>query len=313
MHAYISRATVLVALLFFCAGCSTTRVERINAYKEFIFNEGDAQANKTRKLMLIGDSWASFMTANHTFDQLLQDFGYDDLYCGSTALPGSKARQWASRSGLASLRGVLRKRPETKILLLTIGGNDFLELYHTRHSPAAREQKWNTVAGHVRTILKAIAEERPDMRVLIIGYTYLNLTDSLGGPNAGGNRSYFRRLGSPTPEQFNTALVELGAKIRGVAGEFERVEYAHNFGLLQYVYGLPKYDIAPESLPYPGTVASNYLPFPGGDITREGPAEGMFRVPLVFLDSIHLSGEAYYYVGKNAMLQFIAPWLKEIN
>lgn len=289
---------------------SVQKVRRLtDPFKSFLFNESAAQKEKTRKLMLIGDSWATFMTANHTFDQLLEEFGYEDYYCGTTALVGTRADQWGSRTGRLFLSRLLKKRPETSILVVTIGGNDFIAAYKASQSAATRERNWERIAGHVRNLLKTVTETRPDMKVVIVGYTHLNLVESLTSTLNDANDRYYRRLGRPTPEQVNSALAELSARIKGVTDEFENVAYVHNMGLLQYVYGLPQHDVKPRSVPYPGSAATDYRPFPGGRVDLPAPPEAMFKLPN-FTDSIHLSGEAYYYVGKNAFLQYIDPWLR---
>lgn len=314
MKIYLQRVLViglvsLSALAF--SGCSSVKkVRRLSdPFTSFLFNESSAQETKTRKLMLIGDSWAQFMTGYHTFDQLLEEFGYDQYYCGSTALVGTKASQWGSRAGQAFLRTLLRKRQETKIVILTIGGNDFIAAYKAGQSAATREKNWNRIAGNVRKILKAITEARPDMRVVILGYTHLNLVESLNSTLTDANDRYYRRLGRPTPAQVNGAMAELSLKIKEVTDEFEAVAYVQNMGLLQYVYGLPKHDIKPRQVPYPGSAPTEYLPFPGGRVDLPAPPEAMFKLPN-FIDSIHLSGEAYYYVAKNTFYQYIDDWLR---
>ncbi|MEQ9363522.1 MAG: hypothetical protein RIF32_04725, partial [Leptospirales bacterium] len=146
-------------------------------------------------------------------------------------------------------------------------------------------------------------------RIVILGYDYPNLVESLESTTSDANQGYYKRLGKPTPTQVNAAVVALGAKIRAVAAKVEGVEYVNNFGLTQYVYGYPKHGLAPHSVPFPGNHRQNYQPFAGGRPDFPSPPEAMFALPG-FTDSIHLSGESYYYVGQNAMERYIDGWLK---
>lgn len=292
------------------ANCKSGDIRRAkDKFTGFVFNEDEAKKNKTRKLMVIGDSWAQFLTSNHTFDHLLHDYGYPDYYAGSTALIGSKAYQWAKPANLAAISRLLVERKDTSVIVLTIGGNDLIESWNTRLSAEAADREFTKIAGHVETIVRTLTLVRPNLRIVLLGYDYPNLVESLDSRLNDANRRYYKRLGQPTPLQVNTAVAALGAKFRAVAAKVDRVEYVNNFGLLQYVYGYEKHGVAPNSVPFPGNFNENYQPFAGGRTDLPSPPEAMFKLPN-FTDSIHLSGESYYYVGQNAMERYIDDWLK---
>lgn len=303
-------AAALICSILVPMGCSSGDIRRAkDKFTGFVFNEDQAKANKTRKLMVIGDSWAQFLTSNHTFDHLLNDYGYTDYYAGSTALIGSKAYQWAKPANLAVLAKLLLERKETTVVVLTIGGNDLIESWNADLTPEAADREFTKIAGHVETIVRALTLVRPDLRVVILGYDYPNLVESLESKLTNANKGYFKRLRQPTPTQVNAAIVAMGKKFQEVASRVDRVEYVNNFGLTQYVYGYPKHNLSPNSVPFPGNHQQNYEPFAGGRTDLPGPPEAMFQLPN-FTDSIHLSGESYYYIGQNAMDRYIDGWLK---
>ncbi|MCR9145179.1 MAG: hypothetical protein NXI24_23275 [bacterium] len=303
-------AVALALALLLPAACSSGDIRRAtDEFKGFVFNEDEAQANKTRKLMVIGDSWAQFLTSNHTFDHLLHDYGYPDYYAGSTALIGSKAYQWAKPANLAAVTKLLIDRKDTSIVVLTIGGNDLIESWNTRLSPEQADREFEKIAAHVETIVRTLTLARPKLRIVILGYDYPNLVESLESGLSDANQGYYKRLGKPTPAQVNGAATALGRKILAVAARVDRVEYVNNFGLMQYVYGDPQRGLAPNSVPFPGNHREEYRPFAGGRIDLPSPPEAMFQLPK-FTDSIHLSGESYYYAGQNAMERYIDGWLK---
>lgn len=305
--------SVLTFAIVLPAGCRSGDVRRLKGeFTGFVFNESEAQANKTRRLMVIGDSWAQFLTSNHTFDHLLSEYGYPDYYAGSTALVGTTARQWARPSSLRVITGILRDRPETEIIVLTIGGNDLLESWDREMAPEAVAREFDRIAGHVRELVRALTDVRESVRVVILGYDYANLNESLEGTGSEINRRYYRRLREPSALEVNQALIHLSRRIKGVADETERVEYVNNLGLMQFVYGYERYGVAPNSVPFPGNHAENYEPFAAGRPDLSSPPEAMFQ-KVGFVDSIHLSAESYYYIGQNAMLRYIDPWLKVGN
>ena len=290
-------------------GCKSGDIRRVkDKFTGFVFNENEANATKTRKLMVIGDSWAQFLTSNHTFDHLLNDYGYTDYYAGSTALIGSKAYQWAAPAALAGLTKLLLERPATTIVVLTIGGNDLIEDWNADLSPAAADLIFDKVAADVEKIVKTITMARPNIRVVILGYDYPNLVESLKSTLNDANQKYYKRLREPTPAEVNAAIVRMGEKINAVAQRVDRVEYVNNFGLMQYVYGFAENGMEPYSVPFPGNHETQYQPFAGGRPDVQSPPDAMFQLPG-FVDSIHLSGESYYYIGQNAMLRYIDGWL----
>ena len=95
------------------------------------------------------------------------------------------------------------------------------------------------------------------------------------------------RIKGCTIEEENLAFIAIEDAIRNIAVTRDRVEYANNFGLMQYLYGIPEADppIEPGVVPPPCLAPESPCTFwPGGDPTNRSPLS-------TYIDlNIHLTG-----------------------
>ncbi len=235
----------------------------------------DAVAPATvARVVLAGDSW-SVGFGFPTIDAFAALGLNTVLTWETTAQSGSRALEWASNQGgkLDLLKAALDADPPAEVLLLVIGGNDLLSKMNdgwAKLPKLLRDAALNVIQKDVQTIADYALAQRPHLTVVIIGYDYLHYD--------------FLKLAVSLPamnqESFNQAFVDLEKRKLEIAQTTPGVEYAHNFGWLQWTFGdrvhlpfvLPPLDYAPGVVPQPG-VAPTYLPFPGGLPQLPGPLD----------------------------------------
>jgi len=242
----------------------------------------------TPRILLVGDSWAYLLYANRSFQKALQEAGlgeYEEvgLY---TAIPGSTSKQWTNPQWLAKITEELNRHPTIDIVHVSLGGNGFLRQWEGGMSEADRDKIFQTITDEIEVVVKHILSVRDDIRVSINNYDYVNATHN-----------------STVPE-LNRAGMVLSTMKRDLTQRLDRVEYIHNYGLMQYHFGIPGV-AAPGEVPYPGQ-APDFKPWPGGNDEYGNPPEAM-------LDKIHLSPEGYHVLAKHCVDVLYKKWLTEEN
>lgn len=251
-----------------------------------------AQELRTKRILLVGDSWAASISAENrdgfpapdVFDDTLKAHGLGawETQGAKTAWGGRKASDWAKEKHLAEIRAELEAHPTIDMVHLIIGGNDYLTAVQKEGFPglseAARAEIWTGIAANIRLIVEACLAVREDLRVVIADYDYLDAKAA--------EAFWPMNFQGATPGQLNRWFVELGERKRAVAESLERCEYVDNWGTLQYWFGTP-----------PQTVK-----LPGGDVEAPMPTG-------ISPDGIHPNAEAHARLLGNAIERFYKPWL----
>lgn len=253
-----------------------------------------ADETRTKRILIVGDSWATSITAeNHdgfpapdVFDDALIANGLGDFETEGavTAWSGRKASDWAKPEKLALIRAELKKYPTIDAVHLIIGGNDYLSAVNregfAQLSDTERTAIWESIAANIKTIVDACLAVRDNIQLVIADYDYLDLqaAEAVWPMNFHG----------ATTTQLNTWFVELGEKKRAIARATDRCEYVDNWGTLQYWFGTP-----PKA-----------VPVPGGDPTAPMPAG-------ISPDGIHPNAEAHARLLQNAIDLYYKKWLSK--
>jgi lysophospholipase L1-like esterase len=236
------------------------------------------------RILLVGDSWAWFMWINNSFQQALTergiDVGVEGLY---TTVPGSEARQWIDEKFLNQVTTQLKAHPTIDVVHLSIGGNDFLRRWQPDMTREEEKAVFTEIMADTETVIRHILDARPDVRVALSDYDYINKTKR--------GCSY---------EDLNTAGQRLARMRIDMTQRLERCTYIHNYGLMQYLYGIPD-AFGPGEVPYPGN-APAYEPFPGGITAHGNPEAAMF-------DDIHLNMGGYHKLALHCIDTVYAQWL----
>ncbi len=240
----------------------------------------------TPRILLVGDSWAYLLYANRSFKHALEEAGLGEweeagLY---TCIPGSTSKQWTNPTWLARIDDELAKHPEIDIVHVSLGGNGFLRQWHGGMPDAERDALFQGITDEIEVVVQHILSIRDDLHVTINNYDYVNDTNN-----------------STVPE-LNRAGMVLSVMKRDLAQRLDRVEYIHNYGLMQHHFGIPGV-AAPGEVPYPGQ-APDFKPWPGGNDEYGNPKEAM-------LDKIHLSPEGYHVLAKHCVDVLYKKWLTD--
>lgn len=250
-----------------------------------------AQA-KTKRILIVGDSWAMSITAeNHdnfpskdVFDETLAENGLAGVETEGkvTAWGGRKASHWAKPENLALIRQELEAYPTIDIVHLIIGGNDYLTAVQDPEfiskTGEQRSEVWDRIKADIQKIVDTCLSVRDTMRVVIADYDYLD-------PSAATQFWRFDFRGA-TVTQLNTWFVELGNKKKEIADATERCEYVNNWGVLQYWFGTPAKSVT----------------LPGGDIASPMPGG-------ISPDGVHPNDAAHKKLLENALDKVYKSWL----
>lgn len=239
---------------------------------------------KTPRILLVGDSWTYLLYANKSFDVALEEAGYADVGVEGlyTAIPGSTSKQWTKPEWLAMITRELNRFPTIDIVHVSLGGNGFLRQWNGKMADADRDKLFAGIRDEIEVVVKHILSVRDDLKVTINNYDYVNDTND-----------------STIPE-LNRAGMVLSAMKRDLAQSLDRVEYIHNYGLMQWHFGIPGV-AKPHEVPYPGQ-APNFEPWPGGNDDYGNPPEAM-------QDKIHLSKEGYHVLARHCVDVCYKNWL----
>jgi lysophospholipase L1-like esterase len=263
--------------------------------------------NPPAKILLMGDSWSEIMWDNKQLRNTLNHKGYGDwIEDGEyTALTGSTASMWADPSFLSLVSNQLLSKPELQVVVLLTGGNDLLAGRYANGwyaSQSASEQTafFDRTDSYIRTIINNIKVTKPGIKILICGYDYINLYNTLNEP---ANLLTWDNLGQPTPRQLNDAILALEQRKINIANADPDVYYVQNLGRMQNKYGYPGF-FGANLAPLPGNVAPAYNPLPGG--FRD------FPTPTIALanngtDPIHLSDAGYSLICNALFDHFFSP------
>ena len=280
-----------------------------------------ALAERTPRILLAGDSWTGFMLAFRSYRAALDD--RSDLtrwieVGNRTAVMGARAWEMLElpeMDYLNLLTNELTKYPNIDVVVITLGGNDILrgtkgvdpgnydrtiDLGDCFNNDPAVEpwtdtnecMQWMAASLEIQigTIVDHILSVRPDIRVALVSYDY-----GAREPDAGY-----------TTEEQHLAFIQVEMGKRNIALTRDRVEYVNNFGLMQYLYGIPEAEppIAPFVVPPPCMSPDPPCTFwPGGDPAHLSPL-------FTYIDQdIHLTDFGYLDVANRSLDFCIQEWL----
>jgi lysophospholipase L1-like esterase len=282
--------------------------------------DAPAPPPRTKRILVIGDSWAAGMTfflTGNAFQKTLDRNGWEHVQSVATVsanpaipastMPGSTAAQWAANVGgrLDLVRKILNENPTIDIVFMTLGANDLnsqaLRRNLAQASAEERQDLWKRIGADIQKIVDALTAERPGLRLVLCGYDYFNLEANATSPI----KLNFHGV---TQEQYNGLFIELGRHMIELAGKSGgRIVYIHNFGINQRALGDSRHGYKVGELREPGG-PPEYQPYPGGDPAWPSPAAA-FQTPLVN-DGFHLNNDGYARIIENALSQGMAAMLK---
>lgn len=238
------------------------------------------------KILLVGDSWPWFMMLNQAFTTALDEAGlgqYEAVGMNTTA-PGSTAKQWRRERWMKVIQRELEAHPSIDIVHVSLGGNDYLSRWSPRMSIEERTALFEEVRDNIEAVVTEILDMRPNLRVAIVEYDYVNAT----------------RKGSTIPELNQAGQILAKMKLE-MTKKYPRCGYIQTYGLMQYHFGFPP-EVPPRTVPMPGQ-APAFEPFPGGNKELGSP-------PVSMMDDIHLSPKGYHVLARHCIDTLYRDWIE---
>lgn len=264
----------------------------------FFANGAKSQCTESAdpKVLLIGDSWAFFMNADGTFDDVLSRWGLSNqryLSNPTLAVSGARTEDFLTAGRLAEIETQLLANPSIKVVHLSISGNDFLGNWNVDFTETEMEALSDETYNEVITLTDFIKDVRPDVQIVFSGYMYANFAEVIAdaAPFETSHPFYatWEDMGFPTFEQLNGLLNGFSERMVDLAAEDERIDFINVPALMQYEYG----QTSPLGVDPGGTYPAFYQPLPYGDITYPSPKESMRDYGLA-RDCFHLSPEGFF-------------------
>jgi len=253
------------------------------------------------KVILIGDSWASFSWTYRAYRESMRKYGHADKLDDGlrTTAIGGQGETFTAPIIVSKMQNRLRAEKDAQAVVIYLGGNDFMWAWDVGDPWEELAARWDYVTKRYDTLITSIRKVRPDIKIIFSSYDYTNFVDPLINFSWNPYKDTWEGLGYPTPLQINEALNFIEVR-RARWCDSIGVNYLNNMGLMQYTYGqkdpLPVWPYTP----YP----PRSVPFPGGDPRYPSPKEAM---GLLGIDTYHLGAEGFTEIANNCMRQFLLP------
>lgn len=246
----------------------------------------DAQ---TRKVLLVGDSWAAQQWEDGVHNAVFDLNGYPDLeaFGDVVAISGSTAADWVVPTELQKITDALNANPEINTVQLTLGGNDFLNQWNTGMTPMQVTDLQNQIIADLQIVIDHILDLDISLEIILSFYDYPNFVDTTSGATGIFCFNLHNDLGFPDPTAMNTAGVAFEEAFAAIAASQPRVQHVSHFGLMQNTYGFPGQNIQPGDI------------LPPGDISLPSPVESMRVTAGIFVDCFHLGEDGYGVLVQN--------------
>ncbi len=241
-------------------------------------------------VLLVGDSWAKLMYDDGSLATVLGGHGHPEISVlgATTTIDGSTAADWTQASMLQLLDDALAAHPEIDVVVIFLGGNDFLAGesgggWYVGMDPTAETALFDQIRGDLATVVDHLLSLDPNLEILLSSYDYPNFVDTVGGLiGALVCKPLWDDLGDPTPFEINSTATRMDDVQDAIAAPRPQVATVASWGLMQYLFGYPPLDIPPGALPPPGDPT---LPSPTGSL-RWG------------IDCFHLSADGYQGIAE---------------
>jgi len=264
---------------------------------------GCEQQVKT-KVILVGDSWASFSWTYKAFRESLSKFGHDDKVEDGlrTTMIGGQAESFLDPAIQFKVEQALQLHKDAQAVIIFLGGNDVMSAWNSGENFDNLDIRSDEVAGEMLQMITYIRAARPDIRIIVSSYDYPNFIEPLIEWPENPYWDFWEGLGFPTPLEANLALIHAEQRRERWCDSIG-VDYLNNLGLMQYVFGQK------DPLPVPpyDTYLPRTVPFPLGDPRYPSPQEAM---GLWGIDAYHLGPQGYMEIANNCLKEYLLPMFR---
>ena len=247
------------------------------------------------KVLLIGDSWAFFMSADLTFNTIFERWGHSEYFFITTinlAENGAETDDFLETDKQEEIQQMLDEIPSIKAVHLSIGGNDFLGNWHVDMTEEQVDSLEENVFGRLESVVDFIKQARPGITVVLSGYTYPNFEEVIedADPFQEFHPFYDRweGMGFPSFLEINSLLNDISGKMVDYAASDPQVEFVNSTGILQHTFGQND----PLGVSPGGTYEAGTTSMPYGIPDMPSPKNSMRDYELT-KDCFHLSARGY--------------------
>lgn len=257
-----------------------------------------AQCTETAepKVLLVGDSWAFFMTVDQTFNNVFDKWGHTDseFYSNITlAENGAETDDFLTQEKQDEIALQLNTKPSIEVVHLSIGGNDVLGDWNINFTPQQTDSLKLSVQNRLFQVIDFIKSVKPGIRIVWSGYTYPNFEEVIesAAPFQTSHPFYgtWESMGFPSFFQINDLLNHFSEEVAAYANQDPQVEFFDATGLMQYTYG----QNAPLGVAPGGSYPAYTVPLPEGNPVYPSPKNSM-RDYGITKDCFHLSAGGYF-------------------
>lgn len=257
-----------------------------------------AQCSETPepKVLLVGDSWAFFMTVDQTFNHVFKKWGHSDceFYSNITlAENGAETDDFLTQQKQDEIALQLNSKPSIEVVHLSIGGNDVLGDWNVNFTPQQTDSLKLSVQNRLLQVIDFIKSVRPGIRIVWSGYVYPNFEEVIesAAPFQTSHPFYgtWQGMGFPSFQQINDLLNHFSEEVATYADQDPQLEFFDATGLMQYTYG----QNTPLGVAPGGTYPAYSVPLPEGNPVYPSPKNSM-RDYGITKDCFHLSAGGYF-------------------
>jgi len=266
-----------------------------------------------KTVVVSGDSWSFFVCVDKSIEASFAKAGLSkarvNSTCTITTRVGKRAENWLG-SDFDKATQVALVDARVKVLYLSLGGNDLMNDWNKNMSASERKAVLDTIALRVRAVIEKYQRQRPDIKILLSGYDFPRFI-----PNhpIKEYKEAFEAMGSPTPAELNSVLLEFSSTMAGLADQ-RNVFYIQHYGLMHYYYGNREEGLAAfQTLP-PEQISSVAHPEQtGGDPNFQSDPSAMLSIAGEngIVDAFHLSKSGYEKLADHAVFHYLKSWLGE--
>ena len=215
---------------------------------------------QTSKVLIVGDSWAQQQYSDGVHNIVFEMSGYPDIEilnnadADAVAIDGTTAADWVVPSELQKIIDALVNNPSVDTVQLTIGGNDFLNNWHTGMTMMEVDALKAQIVADIQIIVDAILAVDINIEIIMSFYDYPNFEETLGGLVGLVCGPLHDDMGMPTPLEINTMALEFTNAFVAIADQNPKVFHVPHWGRKQNAYGFINDNpvIEPGDIPLPG-------------------------------------------------------------
>ncbi|WP_133566474.1 SGNH/GDSL hydrolase family protein [Marinicella litoralis] len=213
---------------------------------------------QTAKVLIVGDSWAQQQYSDGIHDAVFDVNGYPDISildnadAAAVAIDGTTAEDWVDPVELQKITDALVNNPSVDTVQLTLGGNDFLNNWHTDMTLMETDALKAGIVADLQVIVDAILAVDSQIEIIMSFYDYPNFEETTSGFFGETCATLHNGMLNPTPSEINNMALEFTDAFVEISNQNIKVFHVPHWGRMQNAYGSSDGSFGPGDIPLPG-------------------------------------------------------------